>query len=180
MTGILTTVMFHSSGTTVGIIVSLVESHSISAKTGIYFIMGANIGTTITSAIVSLAHIRDYTVMQRAFTAATVHDMFNFLTVAVLFPFELATGYLDHLSSALVEGAETGGRRSDPYEGPIKQLVTPLSSRIIIANKKAIIAVAKEAGTCDLLYPIECDPGLEASYTSCTTGLIACNKLTNR
>jgi sodium-dependent phosphate cotransporter len=178
MTSILATFMLQSSGTATAIIVALVEEGSISVSQGIYMVMGANIGTTVTSTIVSLAHINDFSAMERGFATATVHDMFNFMTAAVLFPLECATGYLNHLTSALVEGAETGAG-GDTWEGPIKRLVSPLSHRIIIVNKKAIVSISKSSSTCDSYYPIECDPGLEPSYNSCNTGLIACNKNTN-
>lgn len=54
--------------------------------------MGANIGTTITSALVSLTQAGDRERFRRAVTAATVHDSFNWLTVLVLLPIEVVTG----------------------------------------------------------------------------------------
>ena len=55
-------------------------------------IMGANIGTSVTNTIVSMAQSGDRKQFQRAFAGATVHDMFNWLTVAVFLPVECATG----------------------------------------------------------------------------------------
>lgn len=54
-------------------------------------IMGANIGTSMTNTIVSFTQITDPNVFRRAFAGATVHDMFNWLAVLVLFPFEIIT-----------------------------------------------------------------------------------------
>ena len=54
--------------------------------------MGANIGTTVTNTIVSLAHSGKGREFKRAFSGATVHDVFNWLTVLVLLPLEVATG----------------------------------------------------------------------------------------
>jgi sodium-dependent phosphate cotransporter len=56
--------------------------------------MGANIGTTITSALVSLTQAADRERFRRAVTAATVHDSFNWLTVVVLLPVEALVGTL--------------------------------------------------------------------------------------
>ena len=133
---------------------------------------------SVTSTIVSLAQMRDFSQLQRGFAAATIHDMFNFMTVSLLFPLECATGYLEHLTSALVAGAETAGR-TEKWEGPVKKLVSPLTSKILIANKKTISAVAK-GDTCESFYPVECDEGLEPSYKTCHAGLIACDKKTNK
>jgi sodium-dependent phosphate cotransporter len=176
MTGILATVLMQSSSTTTGIIVSLVEAKVLDIDHGIYLVMGANIGTSVTSTIVSLAHMRDIEQLERAFSAGTVHDMFNFMTVAVLFPLEIATGYLQSVTAALVDGAETG--RSDPWEGPVKKFVSPLSKMLIISNENLIKGVANGA-ECSDFYPIQCDEGLAPSYDTCKTGLIACNKKTN-
>lgn len=55
-------------------------------------IMGANIGTSVTNTIVSLAQSPNRDEFRRAFAGATVHDMFNWLSVIVLLPIESATG----------------------------------------------------------------------------------------
>jgi sodium-dependent phosphate cotransporter len=176
MTGILATVLMQSSGTTTGVIVSLVEAKVLDIEHGIYLVMGANIGTSVTSTVVSLAHIRNTEQLERAFAAGTLHDMFNFMTVAILFPLEIATGYLKAVTGALVDGAETN--RKDPWEGPVKKYVSPLSRRLIISNKKLIQGVANGA-ECSDFYPIQCDEGLAPSFDTCKTGLIGCNKKTN-
>ena len=54
--------------------------------------MGVNIGTSLTNTIVSLAQSSDRQEFRRAFAAATIHDMFNWLTVIVLLPIEMITG----------------------------------------------------------------------------------------
>ena len=47
--GILATVLVQSSSTTTSIIVSLVGSDAVSVRSGIYMVMGANIGTSVTN-----------------------------------------------------------------------------------------------------------------------------------
>jgi sodium-dependent phosphate cotransporter len=54
-------------------------------------IMGANIGTSVTNTIVSFTQIANQNEFRRAFAGATVHDMFNWLAVIVLFTLEIAT-----------------------------------------------------------------------------------------
>jgi solute carrier family 34 (sodium-dependent phosphate cotransporter) len=138
--------------------------------------MGANIGTTITSALVTIGQLRDTGELERGVAAASVHSLFNFMTVAVLFPIEICFGYLKALTGILVETAETGGKE-DTYVGPVKRIVDPFLDLIIISNKKIVTSVAK-GGSCDDFYPIECDPDFAPSYKTCDVGLIACDKKT--
>ena len=48
-------------------------------------IMGANVGTSVTNTLVSFTQMGNRNEFRRAFAAATVHDMFNWLTVITLF-----------------------------------------------------------------------------------------------
>ena len=62
--------------------------------------MGANIGTSTTNTFVSFTQMGNRNEFRRAFAAATVHDMFNWLTVIVLFVVEI-TGSNEILSHTL-------------------------------------------------------------------------------
>lgn len=62
--------------------------------TAIPIIMGTNIGTSMTNTIVSFTQIASENEFRRAFAGATVHDMFNWLAVLVLFPVEIVTSTL--------------------------------------------------------------------------------------
>lgn len=138
-------------------------------------IMGANIGTSVTNTIVALGQMGDGDQLERAFAGATVHDMFNFLTVAVFLPIEVITGYLYHLTKAMVANATvTSGEK---WEGPIKKIVGPLGAKIIIANKGIIEDVAK-GGTCDDFYPVRCEDSNNPTKKTCSVGLIGCDKKT--
>lgn len=174
MVGILATVLLQSSSTTTSIVVSLIGS-AISVDQGIYMIMGANIGTSVTNTIVAMGQMGDGDQLERAFAGATVHDLFNFLTVIILLPVEAATGYLHHLTSAMTKNASV--KDGDKWEGPIKKIVSPLGAKVIIANKKVIKGVASGEKACEDFYPVVCEDGVE-SYATCHTGLIACDKKT--
>jgi sodium-dependent phosphate cotransporter len=86
--GILATTIVQSSSTTTSIIIGLVAAEAIGVRSAIFMVMGANIGTTVTAKIVSLGHITRKAEFRRAFAASSVHDTFNFITVAILFPLE--------------------------------------------------------------------------------------------
>jgi len=174
MIGILCTVLIQSSSSTTSIIVSLVGAGVIGVRAGIFMVMGSNIGTSVTNTIVAMGHLGNGDELERAFAGATVHDMFNFLTVAVLFPIELVTQMIFKLTEAMLPS--TGKTEAgDKWEGPIKKIVSPLGSRIIIANKKVATYIAEGNGnvTCASFYPVKCDG--EPSKKNCPKpGLIKC------
>lgn len=121
--GILATSLIQSSSTTTSMVVGLVAADALSLSGAIPIIMGANIGTSVTNTLVSLGHATRKEEFRRAFAAATVHDFFNWLTVLVLFPLELATGYLRstaHYMEEFLEG--TGGIK---VLDPLKTVVRP-------------------------------------------------------
>ncbi|KAL3924753.1 MAG: hypothetical protein SGILL_000848 [Bacillariaceae sp.] len=177
MIGILATVLLQSSSTTTSIIVSLVGAGSVSVRQGIYMVMGANIGTSVTNTIVAMGQMGDGDQLERAFSGATVHDMFNFVTVAIFFPLEIITGYLYHLTGACVKNFSS--QEGEKWEGPIKKLVSPLAKLVIISNKNVIKDVAN-GGTCDSYYPLVCDNPDDPTYSTCSVGLIGCDKSSDK
>jgi sodium-dependent phosphate cotransporter len=99
--GLLITAIIQSSSATTSMVVALVASGAITLEGAVPIIMGANVGTTITSTIVSLGFITKRNEFRRAVAAGTYHDFFNILTVILLFPLEYYFGFLSGLSSAL-------------------------------------------------------------------------------
>ncbi|WP_402464075.1 Na/Pi symporter [Isoptericola aurantiacus] len=106
MVGVLFTAATQSSSTTTSVTVGLVAG-GMPISIAIPMLMGANIGTTLTNTLVSLGMARDRESFRRAFSAATVHDFFNLIAVALFLPLELATGFLEK-SSAWLAGAASG------------------------------------------------------------------------
>ncbi|MCE2573410.1 Na/Pi symporter [Motilimonas eburnea] len=96
--GTLATALVQSSSTVTAVIVGLVAG-GLPISIAIPMVMGANMGTTITNTIVSIGHIREKDDFKRAFSAATVHDFFNLLAVAIFLPLELMFGLLEKLAS---------------------------------------------------------------------------------
>lgn len=113
MIGIIATALLQSSSTTTSIIVSLV-SGGLDVQQGIYMVMGANVGTSITSMLVSLSHMGDGDELERAFSGASIGLVFKFLTVIILLPLEVATGYLYKLTRAMLPSSVGEG---DAWEG---------------------------------------------------------------
>lgn len=150
MVGILATVMVQSSSTSTSIVVSLVGSNAMAVQVAIPVIMGANIGTSVTNTIVALGQVTDADQFERAFAGATVHDMFNFMSVSVLLLIELIAHPLYHISYGCIQTISV--RDDDKWEGPIKKLVAPLVEKFLKANKNVIKEVAGGDATCDDFY----------------------------
>ncbi|CAG2211305.1 NPT [Mytilus edulis] len=141
MIGILATVLVQSSSTSTSIIVTMVASGIIGVRPAIPMIMGANIGTSVTNTVVSMAQVGDRNQFRRAFSAATVHDMFNWLSVIILLPLECATGYLEKLTGALTKsfkGSSFKGGKQDF----LKVITKPLTKLIVELDKKILQKIA--------------------------------------
>ena len=124
LVGILSTTLVQSSSVTTSLVVGLVGSGQVDVSSAVPIIMGANIGTTVTNTIASLAHASRSAEFKRAFAAATCHDFFNFLAVLTLLPLELitratsGTGILERGSAILAE--ITTGASGANYNSPLK------------------------------------------------------------
>ncbi|MEN8235359.1 MAG: Na/Pi symporter [Actinomycetota bacterium] len=120
--GVLATVLVQSSSVTTATIVALVAEGSLPFEWAIPMIMGANIGTTVTNTLVSLGHARRSDEFKLAFTAATMHDFFNVLAVAVILPLEYFFHILSNPANALAK-ALAGGEGGAKFNSPIKDAV---------------------------------------------------------
>ncbi|WVM89650.1 Na/Pi symporter [Halopseudomonas pachastrellae] len=107
--GIVATALIQSSSTVTSLIVGMVAG-GLPVGIAIPMIMGSNVGTTVTNTLVSLGHVRDKTEFRRAFSAATVHDFFNLIAVAIFLPLEIMFGLLEKVSAwlaTLLVGADS-------------------------------------------------------------------------
>ena len=135
----------------------------IEVRPAIPIIMGANIGTTATNSIVAIVQIGDKEHFRRAFASATVHDMFNLLSVIVLLPLELVTQYLFRLTKAMVQiynCQSTNGAPEEVQNRVLKKITKPITNLFIQLDKNAIekIALAKANETIEVKSLIKhCD-----------------------
>lgn len=81
--------------------VAAVAAGSLSLHNAIPIVMGANIGTTLTSTLVSLSYITKANEFKKALSAGAVHDIFNILVAVILFPLEYSYGTLTYLSQEM-------------------------------------------------------------------------------
>lgn len=138
--GILATSIIQSSSTTTSILVTLVGAGALSIDNAVPIVMGANIGTTVTNTLVSLTHIGRKDEYEKALAGATVHDFFNLLAVIILFPIQMATGFLSKSAifmSNLFQNA--GGLK---FASPIKIIVKPIANLVIdLCGKSGVIVL---------------------------------------
>ena len=99
--GLLATAILQSSSTTTSMTVAAVAAGTLSLQNAIPIVMGANIGTTLTSTIVSMSYIAKGKEFRKALSAGSVHDIFNILLVIMLFPLEYHFGMLSTQSQKM-------------------------------------------------------------------------------
>ena len=145
MVGVLATVLVQSSSTSTSITIAMVAAELLTTTQAIYIIMGANIGTSVTSTIVALGQANDRSEFRRAFAAATIHDCFNFLTVLILLPLEASFHYLKFFSSAIIAGytdLKSAEKCDDCFT--LKTMTKPFTKSIVSIDKKLITKIATE------------------------------------
>ncbi len=92
--GLLMTALIQSSSTVTAMIVAVVASGNLTLIQAVPLVMGANIGTTITSTLVAFSFIMKKGEFRKALSAGVLHDIFNILTVIILLPLEIYFGFL--------------------------------------------------------------------------------------
>ena len=128
--GILATSIVQSSSCTTSIVVVAVGCGQIPLHLAIPIIIGANIGTSVTATLVSLAHISRRREFRMAFSGATVHDLFNVMAAMVFLPLEVITrwifgvGFLEHVSLFFAD--KCTGKGGVTFLSPTKVITRPI------------------------------------------------------
>ncbi|XP_005408663.1 PREDICTED: sodium-dependent phosphate transport protein 2C isoform X2 [Chinchilla lanigera] len=159
--GVLVTVLVQSSSTSSSIVVSMVASKLLTVRASVPIIMGVNVGTSITSTLVSMAQSGDRDEFRRAFSGSAVHGIFNWLTVLVLLPLESAVALLQRLSALLLGVArlQPGARAPDI----LKALTKPLTHLIVQLDSDLIASSATGNATTSSLIKQWCGCSRETS-----------------
>ncbi|KAJ3614585.1 hypothetical protein NHX12_018157 [Muraenolepis orangiensis] len=137
--GVLVTLLVQSSSTSSSIVVSMVSSGLVTVQTAVPIIMGTNIGTSVTNTLVAMTQAGDCSTFRRAFAGATVHDFFNWLSVLVLLPLEVATGYLYILTELIIDSFNI---QSGEAPELLNVITDPLTESIIQLDKSVISGIA--------------------------------------
>jgi solute carrier family 34 (sodium-dependent phosphate cotransporter) len=89
-------------------------SRRVAHRAAIPIILGANVGTTVTTTLVALTFIGSRTEFRRALGASTIHDFYNWLALLIFFPLELIWHPLERISGALTNALYGTGWLPDP------------------------------------------------------------------
>ena len=182
MIGILATVLVQSSSTTTSIIISLVGANELSVNSAVFMVMGANIGTSVTNTIVAMGHFNNPDDLRRGFAAATVHDCFNLLSVAVFLPLNWIYPFLEKMTYQMTKGIKAcdaaAGDKCKATEF-LKPYVTPYSKGIANYNKDVSKYVSQNycMGLCDQSF--DSDALAAVSKIVCTQTVAGANDCSN-
>ncbi|MEX2512122.1 MAG: Na/Pi symporter [Cyclobacteriaceae bacterium] len=111
--GLLMTALIQSSSTVSAMIVAVVASGNITLNQAVPLILGANIGTTLTSTLVAFGYIMKKRAFRKALSAGVVHDFFNIISVIILLPLEVYFGLLSHAAQFLTQNLFMDNNASD-------------------------------------------------------------------
>ena len=154
MIGILATVLVQSSSTTTSIIVSLVGADELSVKTAVFMIMGANIGTSVTNTIVAMGHFANKDDLRRGFAAATVHDVFNMLSVLIFLPANWIYPFLEKMTYEMAKDQKSCEGDDCNKTEFLKPYISPYSKGVANYDKKVAGYISQNwcAGQCGKSY----------------------------
>jgi hypothetical protein len=100
---------------------------------------------------------------RRAFSCATVHDMFNWLSVILFMGLESCTHYLEHLTAYLVRDVGNG-TASGPANTPdfLKMITGPLTRAVVRLDNKVCMYYDRTYSTYCTVYTV---PKIQFMYS---------------
>lgn len=133
--GVLGTVLIQSSTTTTAIAVTAVGSGALPIRGAIPIILGANVGTTVTTTLVALTFLGNRAEFRKALAASSIHDFYNWLSLLIFFPIELAWHPLERLSRSLTDGLyDTGWLPNPAHFNFIRVISRPVVDGVLRAT----------------------------------------------
>ncbi|MBN7809598.1 Na/Pi cotransporter family protein [Algoriphagus sp. H41] len=114
--GLLVTALIQSSSMVTASIVAIVASGNMTLQQAVPMVLGANIGTTLTSTLVSFTFITKKKEFRRALSSGITHDLFNIMNVIILFPLELQFNLLSKGSEKIAKLFASGDDSAGAFE----------------------------------------------------------------
>ncbi|MEW5838395.1 MAG: Na/Pi cotransporter family protein [Pseudomonadota bacterium] len=127
--GVLATALVQSSSAVTSVIVGLVGG-GLPVAMAIPMIMGSNMGTTVTNTLAALGNIGQGEAFNRSFSAATVHDFFNFITILIFLPIEMLFHPLEKLAVWLSQYFQGSGDASMNDFDVIRLITRPVINAV--------------------------------------------------
>ena len=141
MLGVFSTAVIQSSSATTSIVVAMAAGDIITLREGIPVVMGSNVGTSITSTMVSLTNLHNLEEYRLGFTAAILHDIFNWCTILLLLPLEMGTGALEKVTGyiAAVLDPDTSDTGVDHFQ-TFSKLFSSIAESFVILKSHAEVS----------------------------------------
>lgn len=154
--GILATSIVQSSSWVTSVTVGLVAGGGLDVSQALPIIMGSNMGTSVTNALLAAGHINRPAEFQRAFAAAVVDDFFEICCIIVLFPLQLGFNVLG-ASAAFLSArlAQVGGLGSFDALTVIVDPAVELLTRLAAGSAIALLPLALCMLFFSLLYLVK-------------------------
>jgi sodium-dependent phosphate cotransporter len=129
--GLLATSLFQSSSATTSIVVALVAAGLIPLQLAVAVILGANVGTTLTSTLAAFGSSTLPREFARSLSAAAIHDLFNLTIALILLPLEALFGVVSAASVWLADDVFASGSGVALPSLPIPNLEGPPWLRLL-------------------------------------------------
>lgn len=126
--GLLATAIIQSSSTITSSLVAMVAANVISLEAAVPAVLGANIGTSVTSMLVSFGHLGSPKAFKRGYMVASSHVIFNVLTAILFFPLEQKWKILSQSSQYLANHLSNWGAIGEGWFAFNNSLITPVAS----------------------------------------------------
>lgn len=128
--GLLTTAIIQSSSTLTASLVALVAGNIIPLESAVFMVIGANIGTTVTSMMVSFGTISTPKAFRRGFMVASSHVIFNLLTAILFFSLEANGKVLSVSSRYLATYFSSWDAFGEGWRSLINFLILPVTNLV--------------------------------------------------
>ncbi|KAI1730318.1 na+/Pi-cotransporter domain-containing protein [Ditylenchus destructor] len=133
--GMVITLILQSSSTLISVLVGMVAGGLLTVHQAIPVMLGAEMGASFMNALISLGQSGNRDQFRRAFAAATMNDVYNFLCYFAILPIEVTFGIMESLSGILV------GPLAHHTNGTFKTLsalTDPILNKIVYIDEDAI------------------------------------------
>lgn len=128
--GMLATAIIQSSSTLTSSIVALVAGNFLTLEAAVPMVLGANIGTSVTSIMVSLGHLGTPKAFRRGFMTASSHVVFNLISAIIFFPLEMQWNVLSISSQFLANHLSNWGAIGVGWFAFYQAMVSPFANLI--------------------------------------------------
>ena len=136
-----------------------------------FMIMGANIGTSVTNTIVAMGHFANKDDLRRGFAAATVHDVFNMLSVLIFLPANWIYPFLEKMTYEMAKDQKSCEGDDCNKTEFLKPYISPYSKGVASYDKKVAKYVTENwcAGQCGKSYSTDAMKLISAEVCTSTT-----------